>query len=300
VDPGRISDLTSALEAIDQIIIEGEGSPGHNATSHYGRFLAIAAELGLALADDAAFEPAAPVASNPVVRLQSDIQPEVFLFEITSDVSTPLDRGTLPAALVDGFLKRANITLAIDARVDVVEKGIAWRITDQRGRHVFSCRRAPKRVDVYQTITRLESEFTVDLADLFNAAYEVMLLMLIRLYAHTDDSAADLQKLAGVAFLPLMTQVLRPLTEMLMEAPATPRYPALRAGPTFEIYHDLRMLPHRDGAWFIFHERMQGIAEECGRLAGLPDASARMTLLHRNVARLADRLGEIAAAKRPS
>ena len=300
VDPGRISDLTSALKAIDQIIVEGEGAPGHNATSHYGRFLAIADELGSALADDPAFEPAAPVASNPVVRLHSDIQPEVFLFEITSDVSTPLDRGTLPPALVDGFLKRANITLAIDARVDVVEKGIAWRITDPRGRQVFSCRRAPKRVDVYQTITRLESEFAVDLADLFNAAYEVMLLMLIRLYAHTDESADDLKMLAGIAFLPLMTQVLRPLTEMLMEAPATPRYPALRAGPTFEIYHDLRMLPHRDGAWVIFHERMQDIADECGRLAGLTEASPRMPLLHRNVARLADRLGEIAAAKRPS
>ena len=40
-----VTDLKSADRAIDTIIEQGEGSPGHSEDSHYNRFLAVRARL---------------------------------------------------------------------------------------------------------------------------------------------------------------------------------------------------------------------------------------------------------------
>lgn len=290
VNPGRVTDLSSAVAAIDQIIVEGEGAPDHSESSHYGRFRAIAEELSSVLDVDPDFSPSVPAASNPVVRIHNDMRPEVFLFPAAPAEASGLDRGIVSTTLIGEFRRRANITVAADARVEAEETGVAWTITDPKSRHLFVVRRAADSVAVFQAVTVLEPDDTAAVADLFNATYEMMLLMLIRLYAHTDDSDDDLHELAGVAFLPLMTQVLRPLAEVLMTMPATTRHPELRAGPTFEVYRDLQTLPHRDSAWTIFQERLRDISDECGRLAGTSGPSKRLHLLHRNLARIAGRL----------
>lgn len=60
--------LKTALQAFDEIVQQGEGSPESSADSHYLRFAAIRSEYQALLADDPAFVPAFPAATNPVLR----------------------------------------------------------------------------------------------------------------------------------------------------------------------------------------------------------------------------------------
>ena len=64
----RITDLASALGAIDHIKEEGEGSTGGGAQSHFERFEAIRTEWAALRAEDPDFAPAWPAAHDPVMR----------------------------------------------------------------------------------------------------------------------------------------------------------------------------------------------------------------------------------------
>jgi CDGSH-type Zn-finger protein/uncharacterized Fe-S cluster protein YjdI len=63
-----VTDLSSALAAIDTIVEQGEGSPADAEHSHYRQFLGVDAAFRQRLAKDPAFDPARPVAANPVMR----------------------------------------------------------------------------------------------------------------------------------------------------------------------------------------------------------------------------------------
>ena len=63
-----VTDLASALQAVDTIVEQGEGSPNNPEKSHYRRFVAVRDELRATLAARPDFEPAHPVARNPVMR----------------------------------------------------------------------------------------------------------------------------------------------------------------------------------------------------------------------------------------
>lgn len=60
--------LKTALAALDSIIEQGEGAPGHSENSHHVRFVAIRSELAALGATNPAFHPAFPSATNPVLR----------------------------------------------------------------------------------------------------------------------------------------------------------------------------------------------------------------------------------------
>jgi hypothetical protein len=60
-----VNDFTSAKQAIDQILEEGEGITAPTSTSHFARFLAIAEELAAAQHEDPGFDPARPVIEDP-------------------------------------------------------------------------------------------------------------------------------------------------------------------------------------------------------------------------------------------
>lgn len=64
----EVVDLDTASLAIDTIVTQGEGAPRCPGHSHFSRFSAIRNELQAILADDPAFDPAAHVAHNPVMR----------------------------------------------------------------------------------------------------------------------------------------------------------------------------------------------------------------------------------------
>lgn len=67
-----VHDLSGALEAIEMIVAQGEGSAEAGEESHFARFSAMAEELAALRAARPAFEPARRVARNPVMRPPHD------------------------------------------------------------------------------------------------------------------------------------------------------------------------------------------------------------------------------------
>jgi hypothetical protein len=103
--------------------------------------------------------------------------------------------------------------------------------------------------------------FTARSADLLNATYELILQLLARYFAHTDESPAQLATLLRVAVL-LMKQVVKPLGALVTRMPMGPDHPDRTAGPAMELFYETDyLLPDREAAWTIIHERMCEIAD---------------------------------------
>lgn len=61
-----VTDLASAKQAIETIVEQGEGAPEHSENSHYQKFMNLRTKLEEMQKADPGFEPAFPVARNPV------------------------------------------------------------------------------------------------------------------------------------------------------------------------------------------------------------------------------------------
>lgn len=68
-----VTDLESAVAAIQRIVEQGEGARDDNEESHYRRFLAMLEEYDRILSDDPDFEPGRPVMENPYAMFPNDI-----------------------------------------------------------------------------------------------------------------------------------------------------------------------------------------------------------------------------------
>ncbi len=114
--------------------------------------------------------------------------------------------------------------------------------------------------------TIVRDPLTHAIADLFNVAYETMLLMLLRFFAHTEETEAELEQVSR-ATLRLMTTVIRPLGEGLTKMPVgDPNFAAMTAGPGFGYNRDVHLLPHKGAAWIFFGERLRQLATIATRL----------------------------------
>jgi CDGSH-type Zn-finger protein/uncharacterized Fe-S cluster protein YjdI len=102
----RITDLASALSALDTIVVQGEGSPADTARSHYRRFVAIREAFDAKRTADPSFDPSRPVAPNPVMRRPPspegktfvEAQPAADVMELANAIY-----GAMLRALVQGF-----------------------------------------------------------------------------------------------------------------------------------------------------------------------------------------------------
>ena len=63
-----VIDLRSAVRAIELIVVQGEGAPGHDEHSHFEQFQRIRREYDQLLAEQPSFAPSRPVATHPVMR----------------------------------------------------------------------------------------------------------------------------------------------------------------------------------------------------------------------------------------
>ena len=110
-------------------------------------------------------------------------------------------------------------------------------------------------------VALISDPFTSRGVDLMNAVYEVILQLLARYFAHTDETEDQLGTLAGVS-MGLMRSVVKPLGGLLTRLPVGPEFPGRTAGPTFELFYDTDfLLPHREAAWAVMEERMRVLAE---------------------------------------
>jgi Ferritin-like len=99
--------------------------------------------------------------------------------------------------------------------------------------------------------------------DLFNVSYEILLQLLERYFAHTEETDAQLSTLAN-ASLTLMGGVLRPLGDLITTLPVGPEHAGRNAGPSFELfYEDDDLLPHRESAWALLEERLRDAQTFC-------------------------------------
>ena len=99
--------------------------------------------------------------------------------------------------------------------------------------------------------------------DLFNVSYEILLLMLQRFFAHTEETDPQLKALAD-ATSALMFGAIKPLGDLTTMLPAGPGYPGRTAGPSFELFYESDyVLPHREAAWILLTERLRQAAEFC-------------------------------------
>jgi CDGSH-type Zn-finger protein/truncated hemoglobin YjbI len=118
--------------------------------------------------------------------------------------------------------------------------------------------------------TRLVDPLTVAVADLFNGAYDTMLLMLRRFFAHTEETDTDLERLAQ-ACLRLMNSVIRPLGEALTKMSAgSASLPGRCAGPPFGDSGDVPELLHQASAWAWIDERLWQLTKAATTLRVTP------------------------------
>ena len=142
----------------------------------------------------------------------------------------------------------------------------------------------PVRPVMFATVRRCEHDDSVPLigdpvtsrcTDLFNVSYEILLQILERYFAHTEETDEQLGTLASAA-ITLMAGVLRPLGDLITTLPVGPERPGCTAGPSFELfYEDDDLLPHRESAWALLEERVRDASIFCRVItASSPEAVA--------------------------
>ena len=108
---------------------------------------------------------------------------------------------------------------------------------------------------------------TAQCADLFNVSYEILMQILERYFAHTEETDAQLATLANAA-LTLMVGVIKPLGDLITTLPVGPEHPGRNAGPSFELfYEDDDLLPHRESAWVLLEERARDASAFCATVS---------------------------------
>jgi len=113
---------------------------------------------------------------------------------------------------------------------------------------------------------RITGAVAQELAGLFNNTYNLMLMMLLRFFAHGGENEDEMRLLAR-GTLRMMASGLRPLGEALAKTPAGHEYPGKTAGPTFGISREVHLLVHKEAAWILFLERLYDLAARLTRLS---------------------------------
>jgi hypothetical protein len=159
--------------------------------------------------------------------------------------------------------------------VNILDEYLAMRAEDptfQPARPVLSANVRPHERDV--SLPLISNPLAARCADLFNVSYEVLLLVLQRYFAHTEESDAQLAVLVDVA-LGLMFEVIKPVGQLITRLAAGEDHPGMTAGPSFELFYESDyVLPHREAAWLILEERLRDAQVFCERIRSeTPDLS---------------------------
>jgi hypothetical protein len=114
-----------------------------------------------------------------------------------------------------------------------------------------------------ESVPRITEGVTSRCTDLFNVGYEVLLHMLQRYFAHTEETDAQLATLSRAA-VTLMVGVLKPLGDLITTLPVGPEHPQMTAGASFELFYvNDYLVPHREAAWAVLEERMRDAVNFC-------------------------------------
>ena len=124
-----------------------------------------------------------------------------------------------------------------------------------------------------EPVALITDPFSVRCTDLLNSVYELVLQLLARYFAHSDETDEQLGILAWVA-IELMEDAVAPLGEIVTRLPVGDDHPGRTVGPSFELFYASDyLMPHRQAAWQLMVERLDEIAafaRDCER--GCPSA----------------------------
>ena len=121
----------------------------------------------------------------------------------------------------------------------------------------------------HDSVPRIGARLTSGCGDLFNVSYEILLLMMGRFFAHTEETDSQLATLANSA-LTLMLGAIKPLGDLLTTLPVDPDHADANAGPSFELFYESDyLLPHREAAWALLEERLRDAVNFCSLARGI-------------------------------
>ncbi|MDQ2743586.1 MAG: hypothetical protein M3Z66_15015 [Chloroflexota bacterium] len=142
---------------------------------------------------------------------------------------------------------------------------------------------------------------TAKIVDLFNVAYEILLQVLYRFFAHTEETDAQLAALSDMA-VGIMFDLIARLGELITRLPLGPDHPGMTAGPSFELFYETDYLfPHREAAWILLEERLREGGQFAERLAELHGAEIpELKQARKSFAKYADMLARASQAPAPS
>jgi hypothetical protein len=130
------------------------------------------------------------------------------------------------------------------------------------------------------TVPRITEGVASRCTDLFNVGYELLLQILHRYFAHTEETDAQLATLSSAA-IALMIGVLKPLGDLITTLPIGPEQPGMTAGPSFELFYENDyLMPHREAAWALLEERVREAANFCGLIQEISDERVASELEH--------------------
>src|SRR5262249_7976178 len=142
------------------------------------------------------------------------------------------------------------------------------------------------------SVPRIGERVTSRVGDLFNVSYEILLQMLERFFAHTEETDAQLGTLAG-ATIGLMFGAIKPLGDLLTTLPVGPDYSDLNAGPSFELFYENDyLMPHRAAAWALLEERVREASHFCDliREIATPPVAEQLVPVGESLSGVADSL----------
>jgi Ferritin-like len=100
-------------------------------------------------------------------------------------------------------------------------------------------------------------------AELAALGYEVLLHLLTRFFTHTEETDEQLGVLIGAA-IDVMAGVVRPLGTALTTLPVGPDRPGSTVGFGFQMFYPMgNLVPWREPAWALLHERLALLVERC-------------------------------------
>ena len=149
----------------------------------------------------------------------------------------------------------------------------------------------PSDISDESMLNMIEDPLSMDICNLFDGCYQLVMQMLGRVLLHTGESEEQLTLLSDIT-VDLMIDVLGPLGTTLTTMPAGASHPGLTAGPSFRLSRDVRSLPHQAAAWVLFAERLRELSAYCGFLQAEGEVSVVLTRVRESLDRYAVQLNE--------
>ena len=147
----------------------------------------------------------------------------------------------------------------------------------------------PSDISDEGALNMIEDPLSMDICNLFDGCYQLVMQMLGRVLLHTEESEEQLTLLSDIT-VDLMIDVLGPLGTTLTTMPAGASHPGLTAGPSFRLSRDVHSLPHQAAAWALFTERLRELSAYCGFLQAEGDVSVVLTRVRGSLDQYAEQL----------